>query len=63
MMRTAAPFQDQVFTGKDGRLTLDPLQCGVRYLLLEPDGNPIKAFAVEPGKKADLGSLVVDPKK
>jgi hypothetical protein len=62
-MRTAAPFRDVIVTDAEGRATLDQLIPGVRYLLLQPDGKEVKEFAVEPGKKVELGDMVVDPKK
>jgi RNA polymerase sigma factor (sigma-70 family) len=61
-MRTAAPFGDTIKAGADGKVTLDHLIPGVRYLLLKPDGKEIKEFVVEPGKRLDLGDFAVDAK-
>jgi hypothetical protein len=62
-MRTGAPFTDVVVADKEGKITLENLISGVRYLLLQPDGKEVKEFTVEPGQKRELGDVVVDPAK
>src|SRR5262249_33877925 len=62
-MRTAGPFTDVIVTDKEGKATLDNLVPGVTYLLLEPDGKQVEEFTVAPGRKVELGDLVVDPRK
>jgi RNA polymerase sigma factor (sigma-70 family) len=62
-MRTAAPFTDVIVTTQEGKAKLDNLVPGVTYLLLEPDGKEVKAFRVAPGGHAELGDLMVDPRK
>ncbi len=62
MCRTA-PFLDVIVTDKEGKGTLENLIPGVRYVLRQPDGKEVKEFRVEPGKKLELGNIIVDPKK
>ena len=63
VMCRPAPFLDVIVTDKEGKGTLENLTPGVRYLLRQPDGKEIKEFRAEPGKKVELGNIVVDPKK
>jgi RNA polymerase sigma factor (sigma-70 family) len=63
VMRRPAPFLDVIVTDKEGKGILENLIPGVRYLLRQPDGKEVKEFTAEPGKKVELGDIVVDPKK
>jgi hypothetical protein len=62
-MRTTAPFGDSAVSNKNGRITLNNLIPGVRYMLLQSHGKQVKEFTVEPGERIDLGDVVVDPTK
>ena len=63
-MNAGAPFLgDQALqTDAGGKVALDRLIPGVRYVLLKIDGKELKEFTVEPGQKRDLGDVMVDAK-